>query len=147
MQNADFQFLFKRWLTFFPTHDIIFTVYIIPCCRLAVSGGMPTCVYISLAIGGWISVMNIIGKEQCEDILSSFAWDSTGYEESSGIRAREREDSHIFYFRDWFNIVTDRGLREGRCFRIYENSFSRKRDKFDEDGCVSLCARVRSKFE
>lgn len=91
--------------------------------------------------------MNIIGKEQCEDILSSFAWDSTGYEESSGIRAREREDSHIFYFRDWFNIVTDRGLREGRCFRIYENSFSRKRDKFDEDGCVSLCARVRSKFE
>jgi hypothetical protein len=91
--------------------------------------------------------MNTIGKKQCEDILSSFAWDSTGYEESSGIRARERKDSHIFYFRDWFNIVTDRGLREGRRFRIYENSFSWKRDKSDEDGCVSLCARVRIKFE
>lgn len=91
--------------------------------------------------------MNIIGEKQCEDILSSFAWDSTGYEESSGIRARERKDSHIFYFRDWFNIVTARGLREGRCFRIYENSFSRKRNKFDEDGCVSLCARTRNKFE
>lgn len=90
--------------------------------------------------------MNKIGEKQCKDILSSFAWDSTGYEESSDIRAREREDSHIFYFRDWFNIVTDRGLREGRCFRIYENSFSRKRNKFDEDGCVSLCGRNRDIF-
>jgi len=91
--------------------------------------------------------MNYIGQRQCEDILSSFAWDSTGYEESSGIKARERKDSHVFYFRDWFNIVTDRGLREGRCFRIYENSFSRKRNKFDEPGCVSLCTKVRNAFE
>ena len=91
--------------------------------------------------------MNKIGENQCKDILSSFAWDSTGYEESSGIRAREREDSHIWYFRDWFNIVTDRGLREGRCFRIYQNSFSEKRNKFDEDGEVSLCAKVRNMFE
>ena len=84
--------------------------------------------------------MNKIGENQCKDILSSFAWDSTGYEESPGIRARERKDSHIFYFRDWFNIVTVRGLREGRCFRIYQNSFSEKRDLFDENGNVSLGA-------
>ena len=85
--------------------------------------------------------MNKIGENQCKDILDSFAWDSTGYEESSGIRAREREDSHVFYFRDWFNIVTARGLREGRCFRIYENCGFRKRDLFDEPGIISLCAR------
>lgn len=91
--------------------------------------------------------MNNIGEKQCEDILSSFAWDSTDHEESSGIRAREREDSHIFYFRDWFNIVTDRGLREGRCIHIHENSFSRKWTKMNEDGCVSLCARARKMFE
>lgn len=91
--------------------------------------------------------MNYIGQRQCEDILNSFAWDSTGYEESAGIRAREREDSHVFYLRDWFNIVTARGLRKGRCYRIYQNSFSEKRDKFDEDGCVSLCANTRDMFE
>lgn len=91
--------------------------------------------------------MNIIGKNQCLDILNSFAWDSTGYEESSGVRAREREDSHVFYFRDWFNIVTERGLREARCFKIYQNGFAPKRTKFDEDGCVSLCAKTRDLFE
>ncbi|MBQ3502144.1 MAG: hypothetical protein IJA72_00560 [Clostridia bacterium] len=84
--------------------------------------------------------MNKIGINQCKDILDSFAWDSTGYEESSGIRAREREDSHIFYFRDWFNIVTERGLREGRYFDQNTNSFSRKRNAFNEHGNVSLCA-------
>ena len=83
--------------------------------------------------------MNKIGINQCKDILDSFAWDSTGYEDCRGIRAREREDSHIFYFRDWFNIVTDRGLREGRCFKIYENSAPR--DLFVEYGNVSLCAK------
>ena len=84
--------------------------------------------------------MNKIGINQCKDILSSFAWDSTGYEESAGIRAREREDSHIFYFRDWFNIVTARGLGEGRVYNIYQNSFAPKRTIFTEDGNVSLCA-------
>lgn len=83
--------------------------------------------------------MNKIGENQCKDILDSFAWDSTGYEESSGIRAREREDSHVFYFRDWFNMVTDRGLNEGRCFKIYENSVPR--DLFVEYGNVSLCEK------
>ena len=82
--------------------------------------------------------MNKIGINQCKDILDSFAWDSTGYEESAGIRAREREDSHVFYFRDWFNIVTGKGLRAGRCFRIYENSFSRKWTILDEYANVSF---------
>ena len=83
--------------------------------------------------------MNKIGENQCKDILGSFAWDSTGYEESPGIKARERKDSHVFYFRDWFNIVTDRGLREGRVLQIYANSV--KRTVFQENGNVSLCAK------
>ena len=91
--------------------------------------------------------MNKIGGEQCGDILDSFASNSFGLEETSNVRACERRDSHIFYFRDWFNIMTARGLREGRCFRIYENSFSRKRNRFDEDGRVSLCANKRDKYE
>lgn len=87
--------------------------------------------------------MNTIADKQCCDILDSFSWDSTDHEEDNITRKKERADSHIFYFRDWFNIMTARGLGEGRCFRIYENSFSRKRNKFDEDGNVSLCARTR----
>ena len=91
--------------------------------------------------------MNKIAINQCLDILDSFAWDSTGYEESSDVRARERQDSHIFYFRDWFNIVTDKGLRDGRCFQIYKNSFSENMDKFREPGCVSLCIIEREMFK
>jgi len=82
--------------------------------------------------------MNKIGENQCRDILDSFAWDSTGYKESAGIRAREREDSHIFYFRDWFNIVTGNGLREGRIMKIYQNTFG-SRTKNEEDANVILC--------
>ena len=86
--------------------------------------------------------MNKIGENQCNDILNSFAWDSTGHKESRYIRALERQDSHIFYFRDWFNIMTGRGLQEGRIFRIYQNS-NRSRNLFDEYGRVSLCAKAR----
>ena len=91
--------------------------------------------------------MNKIGKEQCEDILNSFASDSAGMQETSNVRARERRDSHIFYFRDWYNILTVRGLQVSRCYRIYENSFSRKRNRFDEGGRISLRANKRNKYE
>ena len=88
--------------------------------------------------------MNKIGENQCRDILDSFAWDSTGYEESAGVRAREREDSHIFYFRDWFNIVTKRGLAAERNMLItYQRGLAPKINKFEEPGNVSLCARDR----
>lgn len=82
--------------------------------------------------------MNTIGENQCKDILDSFAWDSTGHEEDNITRKKERADSHIFFFRDWFNIMTLRGLSEGIVFRIYNNTFG-SRSKFEEDGNVSLC--------
>ncbi len=90
--------------------------------------------------------MNKIGINQCKDILDSFAWDSTGHAESPGIKARERADSHIFYFRDWFNIVTDRGLRESKFFNQNKNSFSEKRNNFNEPGKVSLCILDRERL-
>lgn len=92
--------------------------------------------------------MNKIGEKQIEDILNSFFWDSTGYPESSGIRAREREDSHIFYNRDWFNIVTAKGWREEtNRLRTYQRGFAPKLNKFDELGRVSLCDFSRQSFE
>ena len=90
--------------------------------------------------------MNKIGEEQCEDILSSFGWDSTGHEETNITRKKERADSHIFFFRDWFNIMTARGLGEARGFKQYKNSFSEKRNKFSEDGDVSLRCFDRQGF-
>ena len=89
--------------------------------------------------------MNTIGSTQCTDILDSFLWDSTGLEESNFTRKKERQDSHIFFFRDWFQIMTSRGNGMCRLFRIYTNSFSRRRSKFDEDGNVSLCAIIRDR--
>ena len=91
--------------------------------------------------------MNKLCKKQCEDILDSFASDSSGLPETNYVRALERKDSHVFFFRDWYNIMTVRGLQESKCFRIYENSFSRKRNRFDEGGCISLCAHKRNKYE
>ena len=92
--------------------------------------------------------MNKIGENNCKDILDSFAWDSTGYEESSGIRAREREDSHIWYFRDWFNIVSERGWKkEGLRLRTYQRGFAPKINKFDEPGNGSLCCFDREAFK
>ena len=90
--------------------------------------------------------MNMIGSGQCDDILDSFAADSTGLEETSNVRARERRDSHIFFFRDWYNIMTARGLREGRRFLIYNNTFSGKKSIFNEPGRISLCAKKRPKY-
>ena len=79
--------------------------------------------------------MNI---SQCEDILGSFDSDSTDLPETSRVRAKEWQDSHVFYFRDWLNIMTTRGLERSRFYRICENSFSRKRNRFDEPGQVAL---------
>jgi len=91
--------------------------------------------------------MNKIGENQCKDILDSFAWDSTGYEESSGIRAREREDSHVFYFRDWFNIVTKQGwIAERHRLRTYQRGFGPNINKIDEPGNVSLCLFDRERL-
>ena len=91
--------------------------------------------------------MNKIGQSQVNDILDSFVSDSSGYQESNLIRARERRDSHIFYFRDWYKIVTKEGARESRGFKIYMNSFSWKRTRFDEYGRVSLRPIKRNKYE
>ena len=89
--------------------------------------------------------MNEIGTKQCDDILNSFTWDSTGHPETNVVRKKERADSHIFFFRDWFNIMTARGLGAGRFYKIYDNTFG-ARGKFEEDGNVSLCDFDRHEY-
>ena len=83
--------------------------------------------------------MNVLSQNRCIDILKSFKSDSTGRPNTPAVRAEERCDSHISGFADWYDIITVEGLSEERYYRIYENSFSRKRNKFDEGGSISLC--------
>ena len=82
--------------------------------------------------------MNYIAEVQCDDIQGSFGSDSTGLEESSEVRARERKDSHIFYFNHRYKIMTARGMQESRYYNTYENAFSKNRNYFDESCKVSL---------
>lgn len=83
--------------------------------------------------------MNNLCMNRCLDILASFKSDSTGRPNTSAVRREERYDSHISYFDDWYDIITVEGLREERYYKIYNNSFSGKRNRFDEPGQIILC--------
>lgn len=89
--------------------------------------------------------MNKIAKEKCENILASFRSDSSGLLESRAVRAKERMDSHIFYFQDLYKIITPRVRQESWYYRTYDNSFSKKRSLFDESGRGSLNRHPRGK--
>lgn len=83
--------------------------------------------------------MNNLCKNRCMDILDSFKSDSTGRPNTSAVRAEEKHDSHIFYFEDWYSIITVEGLLDERYRKIYNNSFSEKRNLFDEPAHIILC--------
>lgn len=87
--------------------------------------------------------MNNIARRLSNDILNSFNSDSSGLLESSVVRAKEKKDSHIFYFRDRYKIMTFRARIESRLAKTYENAFSRKRSRWDEPGRVSLTRKRR----
>ena len=89
--------------------------------------------------------MNLIAKSLYTDVLSSFKSDSTGLKESSAVRAKEKKDSHIFYFKDLHKIMTGRVRTESRLSQNYQNSFSRRRSLRDEDGRGSLTRKCRRK--
>ena len=57
------------------------------------------------------------------------------------VRAQEVKHSHIF--RSTYRRLTAQGMHENRYYRIYENSFSRCRTRFDECGRVSLTSKKR----
>ena len=83
--------------------------------------------------------MNDLCKNRCMDILDSFKSDSTGRPNTSAVRVEERYDSHIYYFDDWYSIITVEGLLDERYRKIYNNSFSEKRNLFDEPAHIILC--------
>ena len=81
--------------------------------------------------------MNNLAKNQIEDIMNSFDVDSSGLLQTSVVRARERRMSHIFFFRDWYNIMTIQGLNLSRAYKIYDNTFG-KRNVFIEPGRINM---------
>ena len=87
--------------------------------------------------------MNEIAKCLCNDVLRSFKSNSSGLKESSAVRAIEKRDSHIFYFKDLHKIMTARVRRESRYNKTYQNSFSRSRSLHDEHGRGSLTRKRR----
>lgn len=89
--------------------------------------------------------MNLIAKSLCSDVLRSFKSDSSGLKESSAVRAMEKRDSHIFYFKDLHKIMTARVRAESRLNKTYQNSFSRSRSLLEENGRGSLTRKRRYK--
>ncbi len=68
--------------------------------------------------------MNKIAKSLCDGVLASFKSDSTGLEESSSVRAKERKDAHTGYFADLYSIITAKARWESIAHRTHENSFA-----------------------
>ena len=85
--------------------------------------------------------MSGIAKRRCKEILASYTCDLSDMPDTREVRAREIEDSGIF--RSTYRRLTARGMRENHYYRIYENSFSRCRNRFDECGRVSLTSKRR----
>ena len=86
--------------------------------------------------------MNIIANKKSEKVLSSYRADSEANVELRIIRAREKRDAILF--TETQQMLTVKGMRENQYYRIYENSFSRSRNRFDECGRVSLTSKNRA---
>lgn len=84
-----------------------------------------------------------IAKRKCLEILLAFEPISklADLPDTAAVRAAEVEHSDIF--RSTYRRLTARGMRENHYYRIYENSFSRCRTRFDECGRVSLTSKKR----
>lgn len=82
--------------------------------------------------------MNNIAKSLYKEVMGSFKSDSSNLEETRGVRAMERKDSHIFYFRDMHKVLSAKVLLEGRLYKLCENSFSRQINTIEERCKVSL---------
>lgn len=89
--------------------------------------------------------INNIARRLSNDILNSFGSDSSGLLESSVVRAKEKKDSHIFYFRDRYKIMTVRARQESRWEKTYESAFSWERHRVYEPGLVSLTRKPRKR--
>lgn len=87
--------------------------------------------------------MHVIAQKKCEKVISSFKTDTSNFPDTCAVRAKEKRDAVLF--RLTHQILSENGIRENQYYRIYENSFSRARNRLDECGRVSLTSRNRTK--
>ena len=82
-----------------------------------------------------------MAEGRCFDILNSFKSDSTGMPNTCDVRAKELADSPSSQYR-WFEagykLTTVSGRYRNRYYGIYENSFSKQRNLYDETARISL---------
>lgn len=84
--------------------------------------------------------MSITANERIDESLDSLC-ESKGMPNVREVRARELADSSFFqhrWFEDGYKFTTKNSRIRDRYFRIYKNSFSRRRGRLDELGRVSL---------
>lgn len=90
--------------------------------------------------------MNKIAEEQIDEILSSFKSDSTGLSNDYAVRAAELADATNAkheWFKYGFALTTVKSRREKRYYGIYNNSFSKQKNRLHEEGRVSLTNKKR----
>ena len=85
--------------------------------------------------------MSYIAKSKCEELKASFSIDTSNLPDTCAVRAQEKEISLPFKLTR--RVLTVEGMRDNSYYRIYENSFSRCRSRFDEYGRVSLREKTR----
>jgi len=85
--------------------------------------------------------VNKIAEEQIDEILTSFKHDSTGLPNDYATRAAELADATTAkheWFKYGFALTTVKSRREKRYYGIYNNSFSKQKNRLHEEGRVSL---------
>lgn len=88
--------------------------------------------------------MNKIAESKCEDILSLFKSNTADLPDCCAVRAEEKGDSDVFKFLRKLSV---RGMKDNWYYRIYENSFSRARSRFDECGRVNLTSSTNRDYD
>ena len=87
-----------------------------------------------------------MAEGRCKDILDSFKSDSSGLPNTQEVRAQELADSTLAkykWFQDGYRYTTASKRCRNRFYGIYENSFSKQRNRIDEPKRVSLNGRKR----
>lgn len=85
--------------------------------------------------------MDNISKEKIESLLGSFPKDPVDKSDMRRARALEKRTVRLYRFLPHVTYVETLNFRNYR--KIYENSFSHKRDRMDECGRVSLTSVKR----
>ena len=86
--------------------------------------------------------MNIIAQKKNRKLESSYVDNDLSSKDAHFVLAKEKRDT--FLFNEAQQLMTKKGMRDNYYYRIYENSFSRLRNRFDECGRVSLTSKNRT---